>query len=445
MFTISPLIIFIIYWAFTLFLYAYGPFAWVTYSPFIFWTLNILFIIAFVFGWLLSKKVVVGRRGIEWTYEDEKKLIHRLGLLLYINLFYEVINLFRAFLFDSLDVSALIQRIILGITNMGDAYNSFQNNVNATSAEVVGGVAITLFNFVWDIWGFSTLFFGALYFKRLKFHQKCIVVLCIFLEIISYLARGTNIGVFRVILVFVLLYYIKYMKSEKERLRKKNGRKAKMIIIGIAAVVIIIFVFDKIMKSRGGISYWQMNWYNIGGIHINYDSLFFKIIPSELHQLLVSLSGYLSQGYYGMSLTMRVPWKPMWGIGFSMALQNLLSNFIPTISDASYQSRIEKYGWDSYTQWHTMYSWFANDLSYLGVIFIMFLFGYVCHKALKDSLELNNPYAKVMLYYMFLIAAFLPCNNQIAQSTYTLFSFIYVFIKWQLTRINLKIISRRKI
>lgn len=440
---LSPLKIFLIYWAFTLFLYAFGPFAWVTFQPFLFWTFNILFISAFVLGWLLSEKTVVGRRVVEWTYEDDKRLIRRLGPLLYINLFYEVVNLFRTFLFANFNISALIQRIIFGISNMGDSYNSFQDNINVTSAGIVGGSVITLFNYVWDIWGFSTLIFGVLYFKKLRFHQKWIATACIFLEIIAYLARGTNIGVFRIVLIFLVFYYIKYMKSEKERTKKNNGRKTKLIILSVIAVVIIVQLFDKIMKSRGGIAYWQMSWYNIGGIHINRDSVFFKILPSGFHQLLVSLSGYLSQGYYGMSLTMRVPWKPMWGIGYSMALQNLLGNFIPSISDASYQTRIEQYGWDSYTQWHSMYSWFANDLSYFGVIFVMFLFGYVFHKALSDSLELNNPYAKVMLYYMFLMAVFLPCNNQIAQTTYILFSFFYVFVKWQLSKRNMKIIMRR--
>lgn len=440
---LSPLKIFIIYWAFSLLLYAFGPFAWVTYQPILFWTLHFLFLFAFVAGWLLSGKIVTNRRGREWTEVDDRGLLKRFGPLLYINLFYEVINLFRSFLFANFNVSALIQRIIFGITNMGDSYNSFQDNINVTSAGVVGGSIITLFNYVWDIWGFSTLIFGVLYFKKLKFHQKCIATACIFIEVVAYLARGTNIGVFRIVLIFLVLYYIKNMKSESERTKKNRGRKTKLVILGIAAAVVVVLLFDKIMKSRGGIKYWQMGFYNIGGIHINHDSVFFKILPSGFHQLLVSLSAYLSQGYYGMSLTLRVPWQPMWGIGYSMALQNLLKNFVPTIADASYQTRIEQFGWDSYSQWHSMYSWFANDISYLGVSFVMVLFGYIFHRALRDSLELNNPYAKVMLYYMFLMAVFLPCNNQIGQTTYTLFSFFYVFIKWQLSKRNVRIVIRR--
>ena len=283
------------------------------------------------------------------------------------------------------------------------------------------------------------MLFSILYFKKLKIHQKAIAAITVSLEVIAYLARGTNIGVFRVILSFLVFYYLKYVKSSSARSNGSGRNRAKMMVLGTASVVVVVQLFDKIMKSRGGITFWKAGFYNIGGIHINPDSIFFQILPSQFHQLFVSLSGYLSQGYYGMSLSMQVPWKPMCGIGYSMALQNLLGNFVPAIADASYQARIEQYGWDSYTQWHSMYTWFANDFSYAGVIVVMLLFGFVFHRAFHDSLELNNPYAKLMLYFMFLMAVFLPCNNQIGQSTYLLFSFFYVFIKWQLSKRNIKI------
>ncbi len=430
---LSPIKIFLVYWVFSLVLYAFGPFAWVTYKPLLFWSLNILFLLAFCLGWRLSDRVSFGG-GAAWTDQDTASLIRRLGPMLCINLIFEVLNLFRIFAFSSFDFVGLIKRVIYGISNMGDSYNSFQESINVSSAGVVGGKLVSLFNYVWDIWGYSTLLFGVLLFKKLKAHFKVVAAATVLLEVVAYLSRGTNIGVFRVILIFLVFYYIKHVKTSTAIIAVHKRRKTKLIFLAVAAAVIVIGLFDKIMKSRGGISYWQMGFYNIGGIHINPNSVFFKILPSGFHQLLVSLSGYLSQGYYGMSLSMRVPFKPMWGIGYSMAIQNVLKQFLPTIANASYQVRIEQFGWDSYTQWHTMYSWFANDVTYYGVIAVMLLFGFIFHKAYNDSLKLNNPFAKAMLYYFFLMAIFLPCNNQIGQTTYMLFSFFYVFIKWQLSK-----------
>ena len=57
---ITPVKIFVPYWIFTLVLYAFGPLDWVTYHPVIFWTLNILFIIAFIIGW----QVEIGRAHV---------------------------------------------------------------------------------------------------------------------------------------------------------------------------------------------------------------------------------------------------------------------------------------------------------------------------------------------------------------------------------------------
>ena len=89
---------------------------------------------------------------------------------------------------------------------------------------------------------------------------------------------------------------------------------------------------------------------------------------------------------------------------------------------------------NSYVQWHTMYSWIANDFSYIGVIFIMAVLGFLFAKVYKDCMNDNNPFAYLMLYYLVLMAVFLPCNNQVFQSTYVLFSFILVFVKWLLSR-----------
>lgn len=430
---LSPVRIFIVYWIVTLILYAFGPFNWVTYRPTLFWTLNISYILSFAFGWFLAGDTSTGSHRL-WTNEDDSVLLGYLGPFLVINLFYEIINLFRSFLFSEFDINELFHRIINGISDMGGAYNDFLNNVDATSSGVIGGSVITLFNYVWEIFAFSTLLLGILYYTRLSLFYKAVSGITIGLVVISFLSRGTNIGVFRIVLAILVFYYIKFVKNSSREVSNGNGYNIKLILIGIVSIITSVVLFDKIMKSRGGLLLWKEDYYNVGGISINHNSVFFRFLPSGFHGLLVSLSAYLSQGYYGMSLSLRVPWKPMWGIGHSMALQRLIGNYVPTIANNSYQLRVEKYGWKSLQQWHTMSSWFANDITYYGVVIIMLLFGIVFRKALNDAVELGNPYAKLMVYFLFLEAVFFPCNNQIAQSTYVLFAFVYVFVKWQLSK-----------
>ena len=385
---LTPIKIIMPYWIFCLLFYAFGPFKWVTYHPFVFWTLNILFLVLFAIGWFggMHLKSLNIYRWDKYDPRDER-LLKDLNSKIIINFIYEVINLFRTFSFSSFDVSGLIKRLIYGIQNMGDSYNSFQDSIMLNSVNVVGGSLVTMFNIVWEFFAFSTVLLSILYYKRLNIINKILTGTTLVLIIIGYVARGTNIGVFRIILAFLCFLYIGYMKREREESRRKKISTGKIMMISIVGIVIVVQLFDKIMQSRGGINLWETNYYNIGGIGINKNSIFFKVIPSGFHQLMVALAGYLTQGFYGMSLTLRVAWKPMFGLGSSMGLQNLLIGVFPKVSEQTYQKRIEIYGWDSYVQWHTMYSWIANDVSYIGVIFVMAILGILFAKVYKDCMK----------------------------------------------------------
>ena len=172
---LTPIKIVMPYWIFCLVLYAFGPFKWVTYHPVTFWTLNILFLLLFSVGWLLGirlKSATIYR----WNSYDsnDARVLKGLRIKIVINLIYEAINLFRTFFFSSFDVTGLIKRLIYGIQNMGDSYNSFQESIKLNSVNVVGGSLMTMFNVIWDFWAFSTLLLSILYFKRLNMIDKIV-------------------------------------------------------------------------------------------------------------------------------------------------------------------------------------------------------------------------------------------------------------------------------
>ena len=114
--------------------------------------------------------------------------------------------------------------------------------------------------------------------------------------------------------------------------------------------------------------------------------------------LLISVTNYLTQGYYGMSLCLREEWLPTLGVGNSKGLMDLVEAFKDTYK-RTFQWRITKYGWDDNVQWHSMYSWFANDLGFWGTISVMFILGILLSTLYKDYLEANNPYAMVLICY----------------------------------------------
>lgn len=435
----TPLKIIVAYLIFTLLLYAMGPFKWVTYNPFVFWLLNIAFIVAFIIGWNFGITLKV----TDYQFEDSTatSIVSSLKYLTTINFLYEVINAFRRFRLNTFSIGTLIGSIRNGIVDMGGAYREFQSNTDIAGESVLGGTAMTLFNLVWAFFAFNILILGIMYFKKFSLYNKIVLCLTIVLIVVEYIATGTNIGVFRIILIFLVLFSISVAKGSytfTDKASRKNKRK--ILILAISSLVIVLVLFDKIMQSRGGILLWESATYNIGGIYLNRDSILFKYMPKGSYMLLIALSSYLSQGYYGMSLTLRLPWKPGYGLGHSLALQNIFGNALKVPHENSYQFRATQFGWQEGQQWHTMYSWFANDVTYVGVAIVMLLIGTVFAIAYKDAIKTNNPFAKLVTYYLVLMTFFIPCNNQLFQSTYVLFAFITALTLWLMSRGDKKII-----
>lgn len=426
-----PLKIIVVYLIFTLLLYEFGPFKWVTYKPVLFWGLNIIYILMLVFGWGIGTKQ--SSCQAEWNEENHNVIVRRLKYLITLEFIFEYLIAIRRFSLMSLSPLGLLRSIFNGLQNMGGAYNNFQDSVNLTGGAMIGGSAVTFFNIIFSFVGFNILLLSILYFKYLSIYNRILTVSTLSLVILEYLSTGTNIGIFRIILAFLVFYGLKIVR-ERRSIHFFKSNNNKFLIMFIIGIIICTVIFDKIMQSRGGILFWQSPSYNIGGIGIDRDSILFRILPSGLYMLLIAASSYISQGYYGMSLCLRLPWKPGYGVGHSMCLLDLLGDFFSVSHENSYQYRVTTFGWQEGNQWHTMYSWFANDVTFIGVILIMVIIGILFSMAYKDSLLTNSPYAKLIVFYYSLLAFFIPCNNQLFQSSYIMFSFFTALIFWLATR-----------
>lgn len=428
-----PLKIIVAYLLLTLFLYAFGPFQWVTYRPILFWLLNGTYIGMFILGWELGIKRP--SRKTEWNDSDGKGILSFLRVAITIEFLFELMGALRRFQVGSFSFSQLMRKLSLGLSDMGGAYRSFQAAIDDPNAIAIGGTAVTMFNLFWCIFSFNVLMLGILYLKKLSRYNKIVLFLTIALIIAQYVATGTNIGVFRVILIFIVFAGINLSRrGNRFSLNKRKKRSKWFIVAVIVAIAAILTLFDKIMQSRGGILLWQSSGYNVGGIRIRSDSILLRILPAGLQMLFVAACAYLAQGYYGMSLCLRIPWKPGFGVGHSMALMDMFSNALATVHANSYQARVTQFGWQERIQWHTMYSWFANDVTFFGVIPIMMIIGYFFALAFKDSVETNNPYAKLVTVYFSLMAFFIPCNNQLFQSNYIWLGLVTALVLWLATR-----------
>lgn len=431
-YTYLPLCLIVLYVAFSLFLYEFGPFAWITYEPVVFWLLNFSYIFALIGGWKTGTTIKVS--AIKKENQLYSKTLRLLRFAIPVNLCYEYLNALRRFQLQSLNPMLLIRALHNGVGNMGDAYNLYQSSVGISGNTAFGGIYLTLFSLVWEFISFNIVILSVIFFKNLNRFSKVTTITTLALIAVEYIATGTNIGIFRLLLIFIVLFLLRIIQSKKEGGKKRNTGSIAFIIFSVLMAIIMLTIFSIIMQSRGGINFWQYSNYNIGGIRIDNGSIFFKILPSSLHMLLISVTGYLTQGLYGFSLCLRVPWHFCYGIGHSTALMNLTKGATRAIRENTYQYRITQFGWEDGMRWHSMYSWIANDTSFFGVVIVMFTIGTLFCIAYRDSILTNNPFAKLIVYYFSLLSFFIPCNNQLFQSTYIMFSFITAMILWICTR-----------
>lgn len=432
----TPIKIALVYLIISLILYVLGPLAWVTSHPFIFWILQGLYLIALLIGWHVGiQKPVYG--NIDYIYDSFNRLKKRLPFLFFINVLYEIINLFRKFGFSSFNFSGLISKILSGVNDLGGSYNSFQESIGITNgAQVVGGNLFTLINLLWEFVSFNLILLGVYFYRELKKSGKILAIVAFSLNALSYISIGTNIGVFRLALAVVIFLLLKVKKGEitidHEKWRK---RRKYIVIVGILGVVLVSVYFMNTMKGRGGILLWSTTYYNVGGIGIDKDSVIFKILPKSLYMFLIAGTAYLTQGYYGMSLCMNEAWEPTFGLGHSTFVIDMLDKYVTSaIKDNTYQYRVAQHTpWQYDVQWHSMYSWVANDISFLGVVIVMFFVGYLFARSYKDAINTSNPFSSLMFFYIALQIFFIPCNNQLFQSSYVLLAFITNTICWATT------------
>jgi hypothetical protein len=160
-------------------------------------------------------------------------------------------------------------------------------------------------------------------------------------------------------------------------------------------------------------------------------------MPSGLRRPTIALAGYLTQGYYGLSLALERPYVPTYGLGGSQFLARVGSRLVhsPKFEDRPYPMRVERAdGWDAYGLWSTFYSWVASDVTFPGVLILMALMGRLLAMSWLDTLEGSNPFAVGAFAVLTLMVVYLPANDQLLSSGESTVAFVGLLALWLWTR-----------
>lgn len=488
--TLLPIRLTLIYLAFSVLVYAFGPFDWPTSKPALFYSLLLLYMVALWLGYRIGIKKTFSV-SIEWSTSSTDKFMPILSVLIVINYLIYVVNIFRDYGLQTFDFPELFRQMAIGIKDPGLGYHYRCLRIETLQGtDVIGGTVFTLVNYAWGFFRYPILLMGMLSFRKLNIWGKLFMVLYLITMALFYLSIGTTIDVFHIFLLLELPAILSTFNVWYKR--KLTGRHVvKLAASLLVGVLLVLGYFTWMMVSRGGINNYDQPGYNVGGVQLNENVVPQATQPTEttptvttpaettpaettpaettpavttptetfpavtppkpagfqippiIMKFWISFSSYFTQGYYGMAQAIDLPWTPMFGLGNSMFLVNFVSEHVYDIDQFTYQMKVEKaYGWDSDVQWSCMYTWLANDVSFYGVIIAMLLIGILFGAMFKDAITTENPFAKMSVFYFMLMMLFIPCNNQIAQRADTLLSFILIVLGWLVSKYPPKFVKK---
>ena len=267
------------------------------------------------------------------------------------------------------------------------------------------------------------------FWEKLSISDRVLGVLAVLMELFLWLAIGTNKGIGDLVVGIFWMFV----------LRAKSGFTLKSILkISLAASPILFlfaafFTLGQIGRHDGfGV---QTELHSID-ITADRENIFIRNLPEVAQDGAIALSSYMAQGYHGLALSFDEPFVFTWGVGHSRFLASYSDKYLGTdVEKTTYPARVEKStGFDSKVRWHTMFPWWASDITFTGAVLLILFFAYFFALAWKDSVHSRNPYAISLSLQFLVFFSYMSANNQVFQSGPGVIGFLMTFVAWIRTR-----------
>lgn len=408
-----PVIFFIGYLNLSVFLFAFGPWDWPVKDGTKLYVFLASAHAALFFGYLVAAFEKPG------GYYGRFKVQHIVILSL-------VVNLLLLLPTSAFRTGSAIPNIVAGLANPGEVYRT-TNEIRGQGGGVAEYVRIVLSPILSLLMPLTFYYWG-----YLKPFVRYLSVFSMLSFLAIYVAIGTNKGIADFVLLVPCLILARYLSG---RLKLSRPRIIIAAVLAMFAFGAFFSFFAATQKSRMGTEE-LVTSFPILNIKADLNNFIVRPLPDELKAPAVVLINYLTQGYYGLYLSLEKPFVPMFGVGNSTFLyfNAIKITGMKEIEKMPYPIRIGEDGWDGYGKWSTIYPWIASDVSFPGTILVVFLIGRLFALSWIDTLKGSNPYA-VAIFTQFLIMLFyFSANNQVMQTGEALFGFYGLLLMWLYTR-----------
>lgn len=293
-----------------------------------------------------------------------------------------------------------------------------------------------------------TLMFGVLAFSKLLLvhvlvgnwptlsrPKRCLGTLVSIFPAISGVSVGTNKPVFDVTFVLITIFATHFVLTRKpNRLKFIKARLALVFLIAGVSVFAGVY-FQKTMNVRApGLDHTKSLAATAGSINLKSgyrdyceDSNGWALKGCHLISI---ASIYLTQGYYGMSLSIDIPHETTYGLGHSKFVIDALDKYAEVdIAPRTFQYKVHD-RWSATAQWHSAYSQWANDVGFLGVGLVMLFIGFYACAVWISAVITHNAAAICSIPLLTILVIFIPANNQVFNLFESLASFTVLLAAW---------------
>lgn len=438
----APCIGVLLYLSGSLLVFKFGPIDWPVQNEGEFWAFNALYLSMFFVGYATAL-----RRRHWWAADETKRssrhFTERMFWLIWLCAVLVVLIGHRNLTMGpSFIPNTLFSDFITGLLTPQNGY--LYKLSDAAKANFSGNPPVTL---LFGMLSFSKLVLVYMLvsnWPRLSLLKKALGFTVAIFPIVSGVCVGTNKPIFDVAfsLSFIILAYVLITPSAA----RLAFIKARFALVALTLFIILFAgaYFQHTMNVRaGGLEYAKKLSPKASQATKASQAEAIRVKPSFQEYCESSggwiLSGcrffsigtiYLTQGYYGMSLSTGIPHETTYGLGHSKFIVEALRKYLDIdLTPRTFQQKIDAQ-WSATSQWHSAYSQWANDVGFPGVALVMLALGFYVCAIWISALTTHNAAAVCSIPLLATLIFFVPANNQVFNIFESLATFITLFIAW---------------
>lgn len=398
----APIRIAMIYLIMTVLIYFFGPIKWKIDNKF---TLGITLLIyygMFYLGYMMYKNKAHRKFSdyeTDLLFDNNAKYYKWIAYVFRVSMFFSIIKIitYTNTYYGGFQLNTIF--------SFGSNYFSRLHNIGTGTWKT----QLIAFTNVLSLFWFPI---GSFYYKKIYIQDKVMFIGTVILTVIYWLNQGTlkGLGDFVILLIPILILILGRNKFFKGKSKKNNQKK--LILISLV-LVLFLSVFSSMQKQR-------MDYMNKSYSLINKTNATFieaeKKVP--LPYLTNYFSFYLSHGYTGLSLALKLEPQLTYGLGSSRTLiRNAESLLEIKIESKTYPQRIQNhFGWPNGMYWPTAFTWFASDITFFGIPILMFVLGRIFAFLWMNFIYERSVVSLIAICQMFILIIYLPANNQLFQA-----------------------------